>query len=333
MSLDVIDLTKRYGGKTVVDHLSFSMPKPGVYALLGTNGAGKTTTIRMMLGILSRDGGRVLWEGRELNPASCNLGYLAEERGLYPKYPLMDQLMYFAGLRGVSKEAAKQRIRYLAHRLQVEEYLYPNAGSASHSLSYGSHNVSRIQLPSRQKKQKPKLADQLSKGNQQKIQLMTALLSDPDLIVLDEPLSGLDPVNTDIFKSLIREEIEKGKYLILSSHQMATVEEFCTDLTILDRAKPVLQGNLNQIKKSYGRVNLSLKVEQDITPLIQACGVAIVSEKEYEYRLKVTGEEQANRLLGSLIAQNIPVITFDLREPSLHEIFVETVGGERHELD
>lgn len=333
MSLDVIDLTKRYGGKTVVDHLSFSMPKPGVYALLGTNGAGKTTTIRMMLGILSRDGGQVLWEGRELNPASCNLGYLAEERGLYPKYPLMDQLMYFAGLRGVSKEAAKQRIRYLAHRLQVEEYLYPNAGSASHSLSYGSHNVSRIQLPSRQKKQKPKLADQLSKGNQQKIQLMTALLSDPDLIVLDEPLSGLDPVNTDIFKSLIREEIEKGKYLILSSHQMATVEEFCTDLTILDRAKPVLQGNLNQIKKSYGRVNLSLKVEQDIAPLIQACGVAIVSEKEYEYRLKVTGEEQANRLLGSLIAKNIPVITFDLREPSLHEIFVETVGGERHELD
>ena len=333
MSLDVIDLTKRYGEKTVVDHLSFSMPKPGVYALLGTNGAGKTTTIRMMLGILSRDGGQVLWEGKELNPTSCNLGYLAEERGLYPKYPLMDQLMYFAGLRGVPKDTAKQRIRYLAHRLQVEEYLYPNAGSASHSLSYGSHNVSRIQLPARQKKQKPKLADQLSKGNQQKIQLMTALLSDPDLIVLDEPLSGLDPVNTDIFKSLIREEIEKGKYLILSSHQMATVEEFCTDLTILDRAKPVLQGNLNQIKKSYGRVNLSLKVEQDITPMIRSCGVTLLSEKEYEYRLKVTGEEQANRLLGELIARQIPVITFDLREPSLHEIFVETVGGEHHELD
>ena len=103
MSLDVIDLTKRYGEKTVVDHLSFSMPKPGVYALLGTNGAGKTTTIRMMLGILSRDGGQVLWEGKELNPTSCNLGYLAEERGLYPKYPLMDQLMYFAGLRGCPK--------------------------------------------------------------------------------------------------------------------------------------------------------------------------------------------------------------------------------------
>ena len=328
MSLDVIDLTKRYGEKTVVDHLSFSMPKPGVYALLGTNGAGKTTTIRMMLGILSRDGGQVLWEGKELNPTSCNLGYLAEERGLYPKYPLMDQLMYFAGLRGVPKDTAKQRIRYMAHRLQVEEYLYPNAGNPPVS-PLGGKSFSA----SRQKKQKPKLADQLSKGNQQKIQLMTALLSDPDLIVLDEPLSGLDPVNTDLFKSLIREEIEKGKYLILSSHQMATVEEFCTDLTILDRAKPVLQGNLNQIKKSYGRVNLSLKVEQDITPMIRSCGVTLLSEKEYEYRLKVTGEEQANRLLGELIARQIPVITFDLREPSLHEIFVETVGGEHHELD
>ncbi len=326
MSLDVIDLTKRYGNKIVVDHLSFSMPKPGVYALLGTNGAGKTTTIRMMLGILSRDGGQVLWDGKELDSTTCNLGYLAEERGLYPKYPLMDQLMYFAGLRGVSKDTAKQRIRYLAHRLQVEEYLYPNAGTPS-SSPLGGRSMSR------QKKQKPKLADQLSKGNQQKIQLMTALLSDPDLIVLDEPLSGLDPVNTDIFKSLIREEIEKGKYLILSSHQMATVEEFCTDLTILDRAKPVLQGNLNQIKKSYGRVNLSLKVEQDIAPLIQSCGITLLSEKEYEYRLKVTGEEQANQLLGMLISNKIPVITFDLREPSLHEIFVETVGGEHHELD
>lgn len=326
MSLDVIDLTKRYGNKIVVDHLSFSMPKPGVYALLGTNGAGKTTTIRMMLGILSRDGGQVLWDGKELDSTTCNLGYLAEERGLYPKYPLMDQLMYFAGLRGVSKDTAKQRIRYLAHRLQVEEYLYPNAGAPS-SSPLGGRSMSR------QKKQKPKLADQLSKGNQQKIQLMTALLSDPDLIVLDEPLSGLDPVNTDIFKSLIREEIEKGKYLILSSHQMATVEEFCTDLTILDRAKPVLQGNLNQIKKSYGRVNLSLKVEQDIAPLIQSCGITLLSEKEYEYRLKVTGEEQANQLLGMLISNKIPVITFDLREPSLHEIFVETVGGEHHELD
>ena len=155
---------------------------------------------------------------------------------------------------------------------------------------------------------------------------MASLLSDPELIVLDEPMSGLDPVNTDLIKNVIREEIENGKYLIMSSHQMPTVEEFCTDITILNRSKAIVQGNLNEIKKSYGRVNLYLKVEQDIRPLLEARGLAILSEKEGEYHLKVKGEEQANELLGTLIAQKIPIITFDLREPSLHEIFVEKVG-------
>ena len=159
---------------------------------------------------------------------------------------------------------------------------------------------------------------------------MTALISDPELIILDEPMSGLDPVNTDLFKKIIREEIAKGKYLIMSSHQMATVEEFCTDITILNRSKAVLQGNLNDIKKSYGRVNLSLKVEQDIRPYIEKAGVTLLTEKEYEYQLKVENEAQANQLLGMLIEQHITIITFDLREPSLHEIFVEKVG-EAHE--
>ncbi len=321
MSLQVSHLHKTYGSKVVVDDLSFSMEGPGVYALLGTNGAGKTTSIRMMLGMLSRDRGEALWNGQPLSTDSCNIGYLAEERGLYPKYSLMDQLMYFASLRGVSKEESKKRIKSLAERLEVEEYLYPKAPAPSEGKKRGF---------AVKKKEKPKLADQLSKGNQQKIQFMTALLSDPELIVLDEPLSGLDPVNTDIIRDVIREEIEKGKYLIMSSHQMATVEEFCTDITILDRSKSILQGNLNEIKKSYGRVRLHLKCESDIKPFIQEAGAAILSEKEYEYELKVTGEEQANRLLAALIGKGIPVITFDLREPSLHEIFVEKVG-EEHE--
>ena len=311
MSLIVSDLSKKYGNKTVVDHISFSMEKPGVYALLGTNGAGKTTTIRMMLGILAKDGGEVLWNGAPLQVDTCNVGYLAEERGLYPKYSLMDQLIYFAGIKGVPKAEAKKRIAYWADRLEVAEYLYPQQ-----TVAKGR----------RVKKQKPKLADQLSKGNQQKIQFMTALLSDPELIILDEPMSGLDPVNTDLFKEIIREEIAKGKYLIMSSHQMATVEEFCTDITILNRSKAVLQGNLNEIKKSYGRVNLNLKVEQDIRPYIEPAGVQLLTEKEFEYQLKVESEAQANGLLGSLIQAQIPVIRFDLREPSLHEIFVEKVG-------
>lgn len=323
MSLTVSNLSKKYGNKTVLDHLSFEMPEPGVYALLGTNGAGKTTTIRMMLGMLAKDSGEVLWNGKQLDTATCNVGYLAEERGLYPKYTLMDQLMYFAGLRGVSKSDAKKRIRYWAERLQVEEYLYPGKTAAPEAAK--GHTKTKAQ--------KPKLADQLSKGNQQKIQFMTALISDPELLILDEPLSGLDPVNTDLFKAVIREEIAKGKYLIMSSHQMATVEEFCTDITILHRSRALLQGNLNEIKKSHGRVNLRLKTEQDISAYIQKAGITQLSEKEYEYQLKVTGEDQANVLLADLMKDSVRVITFDLREPSLHEIFVSTVGGEAHETE
>lgn len=336
MSLIVKNLSKKYGEKTALENLNFEMAGPGVYALLGTNGAGKTTAIRMMLNMLSRDSGEVLWDGKPLDTATCNVGYLAEERGLYPKYTLMDQLMYFASLRGVSREEAKKRIRYWAGRLEVEEYLYPGKTDSADGKS--GQETEDKQNPdekkSRQKKagcrrkkvQKPLRADQLSKGNQQKIQFMMALVSDPELIILDEPMSGLDPVNTDLFRSIIHEEIEKGKYLIMSSHQMATVEEFCTDIIILNRSKTILQGNLNEIKKSFGRIHLSLKVEQNIDSYIEQANVELLSEKEYEYELKVSGEEQANQLLGTLIAHKIPVIRFDLREPSLHEIFVRKVG-------
>lgn len=315
MSLEVRNLSKKYGEKTVVENLNFEMKEPGVFALLGTNGAGKTTSIRMMLNMLSRDTGEVLWNGKALDTATCNVGYLAEERGLYPKYTLMDQLVYFAGLRGISKAEAKERIRYWAQRLEVEEYLYPQAPKSEDGKKRG-----------RGKTQAPKKADQLSKGNQQKIQFMTALLSDPELLILDEPLSGLDPVNTDLFKGIIRDEIAKGKYLIMSSHQMATVEEFCSDIIILNRSKTVLQGHLNDIKKSYGRINLLLKTETDVTDLIRQEGLALVSAKETEYQIRVSGDEQANGFLRLLIEKGITIVTFSLREPSLHEIFVEKVG-------
>lgn len=343
MSFIVSHLHKKYGEKTVVEDLSFAMKEPGVYALLGTNGAGKTTSIRMMLNMLARDGGEVLWEGQPLSTDTCNVGYLAEERGLYPKYSLMDQLVYFASLRSVPSWEAKQRIRYWAKRLEAEEYLYADAAAAAAQADRDmSENIipkeetantegkQKKKQPKKMKAWKPKLADQLSKGNQQKIQFMIALISEPELLILDEPLSGLDPVNTDLFKGIIRDEIAKGKYLIMSSHQMATVEEFCTDITILDRSRTVLQGNLNDIKRSYGRVNLHLKTEGDAAAYITACGGQILTAKAGEYQVKVTGEHQANQILASLITAGIPVITFDLREPSLHEIFVEKVG-DRHE--
>lgn len=308
MSLEVKDLVKKYGEKTVVNHLSFQMEQPGVYALLGTNGAGKTTTIRIMLGMLSHDEGQVLWNGDTLNPMKLNVGYLAEERGLYPKYTLMDQLLYFAKLKRVDRREAQNRIKYWAQRLEVEEYIYPDAAVKG-------------------KKPKAKTADQLSKGNQQKIQLMAALISDPELLVLDEPMSGLDPVNSDLFKSIIKEQIAKEKYVIMSSHQMATIEEFCEDITILNRGDAVLQGNLNEIKKSYGRVNMLLKCEQDISGYINQNGLQVIEQTPDGYQIKVEQEEQADRFLNQLVENKIKVVRYELREPSLHEIFVEKVGN------
>ena len=312
MSLEVKNLTKKYGDKTVVDNLSFKLEKPGVYALLGTNGAGKTTSLRMILGMLAKDGGEILWNGKPMDAMNMNVGYLAEERGLYPKYELMDQLLYFAKLKGVSRKVAKERIAYWAKRLEVEEYLYPKAVKGK-------------------KKEKPKMADQLSKGNQQKIQLMAALLSDPELLILDEPLSGLDPVNTDLFKGIIREEMEKGKYLIMSSHQMATIEEFCEDITILNRGKAVLQGNLNEIKKSYGRVNMFVKCDQAFHDIAEKHGLPVVTQTPDGTQYKVTGEAQATDFLKDLLANNKQVVKFELREPSLHEIFVEKAGTQNEE--
>lgn len=314
MSFIVKDLVKSYGEKVVVDHLNLQMDAPGVYALLGTNGAGKTTSLRMILGMLQKDSGEVFYNGKPMDPKSMNIGYLAEERGLYPKYSLIDQLLYFARLKGVSRSDAMKRIKHWSNRLELDEYLFPP-------------KTAKGRAP------KPKLADQLSKGNQQKIQLMAALISDPEFIILDEPMSGLDPVNTDLFKEVIREEIAKDKYVIMSSHQMPTIEEFCTDITILDHGKTVLQGNLDDIKRSYGRVNLFVKCESQgimnggIEPLIEQAGLTIVEKLPSEYHIRVSGEAQAMEFLRMLIDENVTIIRFELREPSLHEIFVEKVGG------
>ena len=177
------------------------------------------------------------------------------------------------------------------------------------------------------KKFKPTLAEQMSKGNQQKIQLMAALISDPDFLILDEPLSGLDPVNTDLFKSVIHEEIDKKKYIIMSSHQMPVIEEFCEDITILTRGKAVVSGNLNEIKKSYGRVNLFVKCDEDISENIRNLGIRVVNDTPAGIQLKVKNEAEAGSLLKQLCEENKSVVRFELREPSLHEIFVESVGA------
>lgn len=308
MSFEVKQLVKTYENQIVVDHLSFSIKESGVYALLGTNGAGKTTSIRMILGMLAKDGGEVVWDGKTMQSINKNVGYLAEERGLYQKYSLMDQLYYFAYLKGLNRSEAYKQIKSLAQRLEVEEYLF---GEKKGNRGIGV---------------KQKTPEQLSKGNQQKIQFLVALLADPKLLILDEPFSGLDPVNMDLFKTIVRQEISKGKYLILSSHQMNTIEEFCKDITILNRGKTVLQGDLNEIKKGYGRINLMIKCEEPFGDIVLEQGISVATETPDNTLLKVKDEEQAHRLLLELLKKNKRVVRFELREPSLHEIFIEKVG-------
>lgn len=297
MSLKVEHISKKYGDFVAVKDLNFEFEKPGVFALLGTNGAGKTTAIRIMLGMLSKDTGSVLWNGRELQVTEEKIGYLAEERGLYPKYKIMEQMYYFGELKGMKRPEITAAINYWFDRLELNEY-------------------------------RDKKAEQLSKGNQQKIQLVAALISDPELLVLDEPLSGLDPVNADLFKSVIREQIAKDKYIIMSCHQMPIIEEFCKDIAVMHHGNVVLQGDLNVIKKSYGRVNLSIKADGDILPLAKECGLEVVENTPNGLNFKVKSEEQAQNLLKAIMAQNIPLVKYELREPTLHEIFVEKVEAE-----
>ena len=295
VALDVSSVIKKFGEKTAVNNISFKIEKPGVFGLLGTNGAGKTTTIRMILGIIDKDSGSIMWNGKPVTRESVKFGYLPEERGLYPKSKIVDQLSYFGKLRGMDGKSVKKVISYWFDRLKVSEYLNSTA-------------------------------EQLSKGNQQKIQLITALLHDPELIVLDEPLSGLDPVNADLFKSVIYELVQKGKFIIMSSHQMQSIEEYCEDLIILKDGQTVLKGNLKEIKSSYGRTNLTINCHEEIDSIIKEQGINLISKTAIGYELKIKSDEQAYRLLEKIIALKIRLDKFEIREPSLHEIFIEKVG-------
>ena len=256
MSLVLKNVSKTFVGKVAVDNISFSIEKPGVYGLLGTNGAGKTTTIRMLLGIIKKDSGEITWKGKEVDRENVNFGYLPEERGVYPKTKIMDQLMYFAELKGMKKDDAITAINKWAKELKVEEYL---------------------QMP----------AEKLSKGNQQKIQFMNAIIHNPELVVLDEPFSGLDPVNTEILKNIIIDLVKNGKYVIMSAHQMATIEEFCSDILILNKGKTVLQGNLKQIKETYPANRVEIDVKQDIDTYIKEFNLEIENVANYNYVIKI----------------------------------------------
>ena len=295
MSLELKNVSKTFAGKKVVDNVSFGLEKPGVYGLLGTNGAGKTTTIRMLLGIINKDSGEITWNGKEVDRKNVNFGYLPEERGVYPKVKIFEQLMYFAELKGIKKQEAIDSINKWAKILKVEEYL---------------------QMP----------AEKLSKGNQQKIQFMTAIIHNPELVVLDEPFSGLDPVNTEILKNIIIDLIRNGKYVIMSAHQMATIEEFCSDILILNKGKTILQGNLKEIKETYPANRVEIDVKQDIRNYIKEFELEIETEANNNYIIKISDEEKAHKLLNKLILDGIKVDKFEIKKPTLNDIFIEKVG-------
>ena len=295
MSLCVNNISKSYGNKKVVDNLSFILDKPCIFGLLGTNGAGKTTTIRMILNILKIDEGNITWNGKEVDRKKVNFGYLSEERGLYPKSEIITQLLYFAELKGMKKELALKNINKWAKILNVSEYL----------------NLT---------------PDKLSKGNQQKIQFMMAIIHNPDLIVLDEPFSGLDPVNSKLIKEVIINLVKQDKYIIMSAHEMYTIEEFCTDLVILNKGKTVLQGNLKKIRNSYPINKLFLETKEDIKKYLNKYKITINSCHENIYEVAITSEEAAYKLLKNLVDNKIKIIKFELERPSLNEIFIEKVG-------
>ncbi len=295
MGLKLENVSKSFIGKKAVDNISFEVSKPSVYGLLGTNGAGKTTTIRMLLGIIKKDSGEITWNGKPVERKNVNFGYLPEERGVYPKTKIYDQLMYFAKLKGMSKSEADASIKKWAKELKVEEYLQMEA-------------------------------EKLSKGNQQKIQFMTAILHDPELIVLDEPFSGLDPVNSELLKKVIIELVKQGKYIIMSSHQMTVIEEFCSDLVILNKGETVLKGNLRQIKESYPANRLEITVNENIDRFIKEFELEIENVTDNNYIIKIKDEETPNRLLKKLVDEHIKITKFEVNKPILTDIFIEKVG-------
>ena len=295
MGLKLTNVNKSYSGKKVVNEISLQMEKPGVFGLLGTNGAGKTTTIRMILGILKKDSGEITWNGKEVSRKNVNFGYLPEERGIYPKTKIYDQLMYFAKLKGMNEKETNIALREWMKKLEVEEY---------------------INLP----------AEKLSKGNQQKIQFITAVLHNPELIILDEPFSGLDPVNTEILKNVILDLVKKGKYIIMSSHQMTSIEEFCSDILILNKGKTVLQGNLKQIKNSYPANKIEISSNQNIEEYIKQLKLTIYFSKDNEYEINIENEKQGYELFNLLAQNNVEINKFEIKKPTLHDIFIEKVG-------
>ncbi len=293
MLLELKNIEKNFGNKKVLKGISFAAESGKAFGLLGRNGAGKTTSIRILMNVFPANKGEVLLDGKPINYNKIGFGYLPEERGLYPKKIVIDQLVYFTELKGIGHADAVKVVDYWLKRLGMSEY-------------------------------RNKRLDTLSKGNQQKIQLITAIAHNPQIIVLDEPFSGLDPVNAQLLKNVVKEQIAKGKIVLFSSHQMNYIEEFCDSIAIINAGKVALKGDLNEIKRNYVRDRLVLRTTNP-KPIEKDFGDACTVADNGSIIIQLNSPDDKQNTMKRLV-ENYDIDEVKVFEPSLNDIFVEYAG-------
>ena len=292
--LEIKNITKCYGTLKAVDNLSFTVNEGEIFGLLGVNGAGKTTTFRLINRLITQDEGTILLDGKPINyDVTDNIGFVPEERSLLPKLTVLKQAIYYGVLKGMDEASIEERLDYWLERFGIPEY-------------------------------KNKKIKELSKGNQQKIQLIVAILHNPKLLILDEPFSGLDPINAELFTDVIRELSNQGTAIIFSSHRMEHVELFCQKLVILLKGRSVLEGDLKEIKERYRKKNIIIEGDVDIDELKKIPGVLEVNLTE-NIEVKIESNDVINKVF-KYIAKCSNITKFTVEEPSLNEIFVAKVG-------
>ncbi len=292
--LKIDDVTKTYGDYMAVNHVSFDMPEGSIFGLLGPNGAGKTSLIRIITTITRADSGTVYFNGEKLNSSHpSQTGYMPEERGLYKKMKVGDHLMYLAQLKGLSKSEAKAKIDYWFEKFEIQDWW-------------------------------PKKVEELSKGMQQKIQFISTVVHEPKLLILDEPFSGLDPINTNLIKDEIYELNRKGTSIIFSTHRMEQVEEICEYIVLINKGKNVLEGKVKDIKNQYKdnlfKIDFRGRLPGHISEIAN-----IIEQKEDSITVKVADERDSNLLLQNLLKENVFIHSFNEILPSLNEIFIKKV--------
>lgn len=294
-ALEVENISKSFGSFLAVKNLSFSIPQGSIYGLLGPNGAGKTTTIRMVMNIIIPDQGCINVLGQKMNePMKEKVGYLPEDRGLYPKMKVEELLFFLSALKGLKGDEAGRRIDYWLDRFDLDEW-------------------------------RDKKVEELSRGMQQKIQFIVTIIHRPDLIILDEPFGGLDPVNTKLLKDIMLEMKKEGHTIIFSTHRMEQVEMICENICLINRAEKVIEGSLNQIKKQYGKNTILLDYDGEGHFIHNLPGIDHIDDygKFMEIRLSETQDPQG--LLKEL-AEKVRINRFEVKQPSLNAIFIDKVG-------